>query len=140
MPCALPDGLAQQARNAAIKLARALDYVGVLAVEFFVINETGEHHLLVNEFAPRVHNTGHWTMDACLCSQFENHMRAVAGWPLGSADRHSDAVMTNLLGEDVLEWPSLAAQPDLAVHLYGKLGVEAGRKLGHKTQISAKNR
>ncbi len=138
VPCALPDDLARQARNNAIELARALEYVGVLAVEFFVLGDPGENRLLVNEFAPRVHNTGHWTMDACLCSQFENHMRAVAGWPLGPVDRHSDAVMTNLLGEDVLAWQSLAAQPDLAVHLYGKQGVAAGRKLGHKTRISAK--
>lgn len=140
IPCNLSPELAQSAIDAATKIAMALDYTGVLAVEFFVTDNVDGRQLLVNEFAPRVHNTGHWTLDACLCSQFENHIRAIAGWPLGPTERHSNAVMTNLLGPDVLEWQTLASQSDLALHLYGKKGAQEGRKLGHKTQISPKTK
>jgi 5-(carboxyamino)imidazole ribonucleotide synthase len=94
---------------------------------------------LVNEFAPRVHNSGHWTLDACAVSQFENHVRAIAGWPLGDTARHSDAVMTNLIGADVEQWRSLAAEPATAVHLYGKAEARPGRKMGHYTRISPKS-
>lgn len=138
IPCNISPKLTQSAKEAATKIATALDYIGVLAVEFFVTNDGDSQQLLVNEFAPRVHNTGHWTLDACICSQFENHIRAVAGWPLGATQRHSNAVMTNLLGPDVMEWQTLASQPNLALHLYGKTGTQEGRKLGHKTQISRK--
>lgn len=138
IPSGLSDDLEKKAHEAAIAIARALDYRGVLAVEFFVTNDTENPQLIVNEFAPRVHNTGHWTLDACLCDQFENHIRAITGWPLGTTNRHSDAKMTNLLGASILEWESLAGQQDAALHLYGKQGSEAGRKLGHMTQISLK--
>ena len=91
--------------------------------------------LLVNEIAPRVHNSGHWTIDACLVSQFENHIRAIAGWPLGDTARHSDAVMTNLIGADVERWRELAGEDGVALHLYGKAEARPGRKMGHTTRL-----
>ncbi len=90
---------------------------------------------MVNEIAPRVHNSGHWTIEACAVSQFENHMRAVAGWPLGSTERHSDAEMVNLIGQEALEWEKLAAEPGACLHLYGKREARAGRKMGHVTRL-----
>jgi 5-(carboxyamino)imidazole ribonucleotide synthase len=114
------------------KLTEALDYVGVLGVEFFANANT----LYVNEIAPRVHNSGHWTQDACVISQFEQHMRAVAGWPLGSPERHSNVVMTNLLGDESLEWSAIASQPQTGLHLYGKAEVRPGRKMGHFNRLT----
>ena len=113
----------------------ALGYIGVIGVEFFVL-KNGD--LIVNEFAPRVHNSGHWTQDACAISQFEQHIRAVAGWPLGDPARHSNAVMTNLIGHDVDAWQDLAGQPATRLHIYGKDAVREGRKMGHATKIIAK--
>ncbi len=124
----------EEAKSIAKKLADALDYVGVFAVELFVMNDGS---LLVNEIAPRVHNSGHWTIDACLVSQFGNHIRAVAGWPLGSTERHSDAVMENLIGEEAGDWKALAAKGG-ALHLYGKKEIRAGRKMGHVTYLNPK--
>ena len=125
------------AKEMAGRIADALHYCGVLAVEFFVMPEGAPEPVLVNEIAPRVHNSGHWTMDACAISQFENHIRAVAGWPIGTPARHSDAAMTNLLGEDVLHWQDILQQdPGSSIYLYGKADVRAGRKLGHVTRIS----
>jgi 5-(carboxyamino)imidazole ribonucleotide synthase len=138
IPSGLSRELEQKARTIATTIATALDYTGVIAIELFVTRDHESPLLIVNEFAPRVHNTGHWTLDGCLCNQFENHIRAIAGWPLGTTDRHSDAKMSNLLGTDILEWSALAEQPDLALHFYGKQGVKPGRKLGHMTQISPK--
>lgn len=109
------------------RILNALDYVGVLGVELF---ETPAG-LVVNEIAPRVHNSGHWTQNGCLIDQFEQHVRAVAGWPLGDGARHSDIVMENLIGDDVARVPALAADPAVAVHLYGKAEARAGRKMGH---------
>jgi 5-(carboxyamino)imidazole ribonucleotide synthase len=122
---------AANARRAARQIAEAIDYVGLLAVEFFVIGD----QVLVNEMAPRVHNSGHWTLEACVCSQFENHMRAVAGWPLGVTARHSDAEMINLIGDDVNRWRALLAEPGAALHLYGKGEARPGRKMGHVTRL-----
>jgi 5-(carboxyamino)imidazole ribonucleotide synthase len=133
VPAHASQTVAARARRIAEAITVALDYVGVLAVEMFV-TQGGE--VLVNEIAPRVHNSGHWTLDACAVSQFENHVRAVCGWPLGSTERHSDAVMTNLIGDDVAAWRSLAAEPSAAIHLYGKADARAGRKMGHVTRIS----
>ena len=131
----------QLAQAMTAKIAAALDYCGVLAVEFFVMPHEGDGRLLVNEIAPRVHNSGHWTMEACAISQFENHIRAVAGWPLGSAARHSDAIMTNLIGEDVRNWRSiLEKSPGASLYLYGKNDIRDGRKLGHVTQISPRQK
>jgi 5-(carboxyamino)imidazole ribonucleotide synthase len=125
------------AQEMAGQIAAALDYCGVLGVEFFVMPEGAPAPLLVNEIAPRVHNSGHWTMEACAISQFENHIRAIAGWPIGSVERHSDAVMTNLLGEDARGWRAILEKDSGAsLYLYGKNGIREGRKLGHVTQIS----
>jgi 5-(carboxyamino)imidazole ribonucleotide synthase len=121
-----------EAQRIATDLLEAFDYVGVMAVEMF---ETRDGQLLVNEIAPRVHNSGHWTIDGCVVSQFEQHIRAVAGWPLGDPRRHSDAVMTNLLGDEVDAWRSLAHETSTAVHLYGKGEARHGRKMGHVTRL-----
>ncbi|MEM6712866.1 MAG: 5-(carboxyamino)imidazole ribonucleotide synthase [Pseudomonadota bacterium] len=126
-----------EARTAAVAVAEGLDHVGVLAVEFFVLDSDSGQTLIVNEVAPRVHNTGHWTLDACAISQFENHIRAVAGWPLGATQRHSDAMMTNLIGEDIAQAQAALAEPQNAVHVYGKTEVRPGRKLGHLTRLSS---
>jgi 5-(carboxyamino)imidazole ribonucleotide synthase len=128
-----------RAREIGAAIATALDYVGVLAVEMFYMGSGAAEPLVVNEMAPRVHNSGHWTIDACLASQFENHMRAVAGWPLGSTDRHSDAVMTNLIGHDVDAWGKLAAEPGTALHLYGKPEARPGRKMGHVNRLKPRS-
>ena len=124
-----------EATAIAKKIADSLDYVGVLAVELFV-GKDGK--LLVNEIAPRVHNSGHWTLEACAVSQFEQHIRAVCGWPLGDPARHSDAVMTNLLGDDVAAWREYAKQPMTGLHLYGKTDARQGRKMGHVTRLYAR--
>ncbi|NIJ40509.1 5-(carboxyamino)imidazole ribonucleotide synthase [Parvibaculum indicum] len=136
-PAALTPGIAAEAIEIASTIVRELDYVGVMGVELFLLPESAgnENRLLVNEIAPRVHNSGHWTMDACLVSQFEQHVRAICGWPLGSAARHSDAVMTNLIGEDAADWTTLAAEPGCAIHLYGKTEIRTGRKMGHVTRL-----
>lgn len=123
---------ARRAQEIAAKILDELDYVGVLGVEFF---EMPKGRLLVNEIAPRVHNSGHWTLEACVISQFEQHIRAVCGWPLGSPRRHSDAVMTNLLGDDAADWRALAAKGDVALHLYDKGEPRPGRKMGHVTRL-----
>jgi 5-(carboxyamino)imidazole ribonucleotide synthase len=126
------------ARSIAGKIAEALGHVGVLAVEMF---ERGgdQPDLVVNEIAPRVHNSGHWTLDACLVSQFENHVRAICGWPLGETARHSDAIMTNLIGADVEKWRELAKEAGAAIHIYGKAEARAGRKMGHVTRLFPKS-
>ena len=110
-----------------------LEYVGVLCVEFFVDTD---NELFVNELAPRPHNSGHWTIDACLVSQFEQLVRAVCGLPLGSPERHADAVMTNLLGDDVNRWPEFLNDPSARLHLYGKTEARKGRKMGHVTRLT----
>jgi 5-(carboxyamino)imidazole ribonucleotide synthase len=119
------------ARAIAQKIGEALNYVGVFCVELFVAKDGA---LLVNEIAPRVHNSGHWTLEACLTSQFEQHIRAVAGWRLASPARHSDAVMENLIGEDARDWRALAERGG-ALHLYGKSEIRPGRKMGHITWL-----
>ena len=131
-PAAVPDSLAEAARETACKLSRSLDLVGLLAVEMFV---TADGRLLVNELAARPHNSGHWTIDACATSQFEQFVRAVAGLPLGDPRRHSDAVMENLLGDAAGDWPDLLAEPGAKLHLYGKTGMRPGRKMGHVTRL-----
>jgi 5-(carboxyamino)imidazole ribonucleotide synthase len=139
VPSPLPSAHAARAKEIAARIADDLDYVGLLAVEMFYLGGNASEPLVVNEMAPRVHNSGHWTMDACLCSQFENHMRAVAGWPLGPTDRHSDAVMTKLIGDDVAAWRTLAAEPNAAPHHYGKSEARPGRKMGHVNRIRPKS-
>jgi 5-(carboxyamino)imidazole ribonucleotide synthase len=132
LPAAIELQTAAAAKDAASKILSALDYVGVIGVEFFVL---ADGSLLANELAPRVHNSGHWTEAACVISQFEQHIRAVAGLPLGSPARHFDCVMENLIGDDMLKVPALLAEPDLMLHLYGKAETRPGRKMGHFTRI-----
>ncbi|WP_114388966.1 5-(carboxyamino)imidazole ribonucleotide synthase [Notoacmeibacter marinus] len=133
----VPSGAASSvedlARNAARKIVEALDYVGVLGIEFFV---TANDELLVNEIAPRVHNSGHWTEAACGISQFEQHVRAIAGLPLGSTARHSDCVMENLIGDEIAGLPKIAEKANAVLHHYGKRQARPGRKMGHVTYLS----
>jgi 5-(carboxyamino)imidazole ribonucleotide synthase len=135
VPARIAAATAEEAVAIASRIADALDYVGVLAVEMFLLGGAGGPRLLVNEIAPRVHNSGHWTQDACLVSQFEQHIRAVCGWPLGDPVRHSDAEMLNLLGDAASGWQRLAAEPGARLHLYGKAEARPGRKMGHLTRI-----
>ena len=133
VPAGLPHSVCVQAERITADIMEAVDYVGVMAVEFFWSDTDG---LIANEIAPRVHNSGHWTQEACQVSQFEQHIRAVAGWPLGSASRHSNAVMTNLIGHDADGWEKLSRSPDLSVTFYGKSTVRSGRKMGHTVSLS----
>ncbi|MEM9421925.1 MAG: 5-(carboxyamino)imidazole ribonucleotide synthase [Pseudomonadota bacterium] len=132
-----PSGLPAEAVRDAQKIARAiledLSYVGVLTIEFFW-SQSG--CLVANEMAPRVHNSGHWTVEACDTDQFEQHIRAVVGWPLGGVRRHSDGVMTNLIGYEANEWKELAGTSGLALTLYGKSDARAGRKMGHTVLLT----
>ncbi len=132
-PSTVAAPVAAEAREIAAGIATALDLVGLLAVEMFVMPDA---ELLVNEIAPRPHNSGHWTLDACAVSQFEQFIRAVAGLPLGDPARHSDAVMTNLIGDDAASWEALAAEAGACLHLYGKAETRPGRKMGHVTRLS----
>lgn len=134
IPAAIDRGRADEARQIAVRIANALDHIGVLAVEFFE-TDTG---LVVNEIAPRVHNSGHWTQDGCLVDQFEQHVRAIIGWPLGDGSRHSNVTMTNLIGHDIDAARDWAARPDCAVHLYGKAETRAGRKMGHVNRLTGR--
>jgi 5-(carboxyamino)imidazole ribonucleotide synthase len=136
VPARLAPEMQVEAERIARRVLDALDYVGVLGVEFFVVEDEQGERLIVNEIAPRVHNSGHWTEDACAVSQFENHIRAVAGWPLGPTTRHADVVMTNLIGGDAAEWLRLAAEPDARLHLYGKREARPGRKMGHVNRLA----
>jgi len=135
----VPARLSPSQRTDAILLAanilNALDYVGVLGVELFVT--TGG--LIVNEIAPRVHNSGHWTQEGCAVDQFEQHIRAIAGWPLGDGQRYADVVMENLIGDDMNRLPDLAKEPATAIHLYGKADTRPGRKMGHVNRVIARS-
>jgi 5-(carboxyamino)imidazole ribonucleotide synthase len=135
VPAAIPDELAARARDIAQRIAAALNYVGVLAVEMFVVNRDGKPEVLVNEIAPRVHNSGHWTLDGASVSQFEQHIRAIAGWPLGRPLRHGEVTMTNLIGDEINSYGEWLAVPGATVHLYGKGAPRPGRKMGHVTQV-----
>jgi 5-(carboxyamino)imidazole ribonucleotide synthase len=135
VPAAISPAMRVEAVLIAGKILNALDYVGVMGVELFQPPDGG---LLVNEIAPRVHNSGHWTIEACVVDQFQQHIRAVAGWPLGDGSRHSDAVMTNLIGAEAEDWQKLAANGG-GLHLYGKSQARPGRKMGHVTRISPKS-
>ncbi len=132
VPAPVPADTAAAAQAAACAVLEALGYVGVIGVEFFVARDGA---LLANEIAPRVHNSGHWTEAACAVSQFEQHIRAVAGLPLGATGRHSDCVMENLIGDEVACAAELLTQPNLVLHLYGKTEVRPGRKMGHFTRL-----
>jgi 5-(carboxyamino)imidazole ribonucleotide synthase len=136
-PARIPDALAANAREIATRIANAFDYVGVLAVEMFVVPDTSGLRLLVNEIAPRVHNSGHWTLDGASVSQFEQHIRAIAGWPLAPVHRHGDVTMTNLLGNDIDDFGLWLTKPGATVHLYGKGPAREGRKMGHVTEVKS---
>ena len=135
-PAPIDIDLQRQAVQLAEKIARGLDLVGILAVEIF---QTRDAKLLVNELAPRPHNSGHWTIDACFVSQFEQLVRAITGLPLGSPERFADAEMNNLLGDAVEDWPSHIRKPGSRLHLYGKTPIRAGRKHGHVTTLHFPN-
>jgi 5-(carboxyamino)imidazole ribonucleotide synthase len=122
-----------QAERIAATLLSALDYVGVIGIELF---ERDDGRLLVNEFAPRVHNSGHWTLDGCEVDQFEQHIRAIAGWPLGPTDAIARVEMTNLIGDEADAWLRLASEPETRLWLYGKAEARAGRKMGHVNRLS----
>lgn len=134
-PAQVKPETAAQAERIAAKVLKALDYVGVIGIELF---EMADGKLLVNEIAPRVHNTGHWTQDGCEVDQFEQHIRAVAGWPLGPTAPHCHVEMLNLLGDEVSAWPKFAAEPETRIHLYGKRAAKPGRKMGHVNRVRGK--
>jgi 5-(carboxyamino)imidazole ribonucleotide synthase len=136
VPAAIPAGLRTDAVLIASRILNALDYVGVLGVELFVT----PGGLIVNEIAPRVHNSGHWTQAGCAVDQFEQHIRAITGWPLGDGTRHADVVMENLIGADVDRAPALAAERGVQVHLYGKAETRPGRKMGHVNRVTGPSR
>ncbi len=131
-PAQATPALAEQAERIAVRILDGLDYVGVIGVELF---ELRDGRLLVNEIAPRVHNSGHWTMDGCEVDQFEQHIRAVAGWPLGPTAPIARVEMLNLLGEEAAQWARLAHEPETRLHLYGKREAKPGRKMGHVNKI-----
>ena len=133
IPAEIPAMMAMDAALMAGKILNALDYVGVMGVEMFVTPQG----LIVNEIAPRVHNSGHWTQNGCAVDQFEQHIRAVAGWPLGDGSRYLDVVMENLIGDDMDRVPDLSKDPKVSLHLYGKADVKKGRKMGHFNRVTS---
>ncbi len=132
IPARVAPSVEAQARGAAQAVLEHFDYVGVLTIEFFLMPDGA---LLANEMAPRVHNSGHWTIEAALTSQFEQHIRAIVGWPLGPTEHVCDAEMINLIGEEAGDWARLAADPSARLHLYGKRDARTGRKMGHVTRL-----
>ena len=136
VPAPIPDDFAAEARRITEKIAAAFNYVGVLAVEMFVVTEGSGPAVLVNEIAPRVHNSGHWTIDGATVSQFEQHIRAVAGWPLAKPVLLGDVEMTNLIGPEVNDYAQYLGQPGVSLHLYGKSEAPPGRKMGHVTRVT----
>lgn len=138
VPARISAAEANKARKIAEKIAKAFDYVGVVAVEMFVVKNGRNRDVLVNEIAPRVHNSGHWTLDGCSVSQFEQHIRAVAGWTLAKPLRLGRVEMTNLIGQEVDDYGRWLAVPGASVHLYGKSDARPGRKMGHVTRVFTK--
>jgi 5-(carboxyamino)imidazole ribonucleotide synthase len=135
-PAAIAPATARRAGEIVRCIADALGYVGIIAVEMFVVGRTDdEEELIVNEIAPRVHNSGHWTIDGAVTSQFEQHMRAISGWPLGSTQRRGRIVMDNLIGDDALRWCDILGEEGALLHLYGKAEIREGRKMGHVTRV-----
>ena len=135
IPAKVTPAVAVEARRIAGRIAEAFSYVGVLEVEMFVVAVGTSHAVMVNEIAPRVHNSGHWTLDGCSVSQFEQHIRAVAGWPLAVPLRYGRAEMVNLIGEEITDYRRWLDVPGACIHLYGKQTVRAGRKMGHVTRV-----
>jgi 5-(carboxyamino)imidazole ribonucleotide synthase len=135
VPAGLSAGAELEALRMTEAIARALDYVGVLAVEMFVVRDGSAERLVVNEIAPRVHNSGHWTIEGAVTSQFEQHVRAICGWPLGTTRRLGRVEMRNLIGNEAEGWAGLLREPENHLHLYGKDEARAGRKMGHVTRV-----
>ncbi|WP_020179322.1 5-(carboxyamino)imidazole ribonucleotide synthase [Methylopila sp. M107] len=135
VPAAIRRETASAAFEIAKKIADALNYVGVLGVELFVVDGPAGERVLVNEIAPRVHNSGHWTIEGAATSQFEQHVRAIAGWPLGSTKARGEVTMTNLLGAEANRWREALAENGASLHLYGKGDPKPGRKMGHVTRV-----
>ncbi|WP_131195347.1 5-(carboxyamino)imidazole ribonucleotide synthase [Lichenihabitans psoromatis] len=138
----VPAAIGAETEAEAIRMARALvdalDYVGVLAVELFVVpvaGQSGVETLVVNEIAPRVHNSGHWTLGGAVTSQFEQHIRAISGWPLGSTQRYGRILMSNLIGDEADAWLEVLSDDGASLHLYGKAEARPGRKMGHVTRV-----
>ena len=131
----VPADLTNQQKTEAVlitaKILETLKYVGVIGIEFFL----EKNSLVINEFAPRVHNSGHWTQNGCTVDQFEQHIRAITGWKLGNAERHSDVIMENLIGDEIYKTNQLVEDGSIALHLYGKADVNPGRKMGHFNRI-----
>ena len=123
------------AKEAVKRLADDLNLIGVLTLELFV---TQNGQILANEIAPRTHNSGHWTIDACAVSQFENHVRTVCGLPVGAPGRHSDCEMLNIIGDDAKTADKYLNQENACLHLYGKQDIRDGRKMGHVTILKNK--
>ncbi len=136
VPCGSSSKIVKQSHAIAERIANTVNLVGVLTVEFFVCNYDT---LLVNEIAPRTHNSGHWSIDACAVSQFENHVRCVCGLNVGSSKRHSNAEMYNLIGNDINKIDSHLTQENACIHLYGKKVIKKGRKMGHITILTEVN-
>jgi 5-(carboxyamino)imidazole ribonucleotide synthase len=136
VPAKVTPDFAAEARQVATRIVKAFDYVGVMGVEMFVVRSKGKRHVLVNEIAPRVHNSGHWTIDGASVSQFEQHIRAVAGWPLARPVRLGRKVeMTNLIGAEINDTARLLTLPGTALHVYGKGEARPRRKMGHITRV-----
>jgi len=131
VPATLSAGQRMDAVLLAARILNELEYVGVMGVELFVTSQG----LIVNEIAPRVHNSGHWTQNGCAVDQFEQHIRAIVGWPLGDGQRHTDVVMENLIGQDINHVPQILRESNNALHLYGKEDIKEGRKMGHVNRI-----
>jgi 5-(carboxyamino)imidazole ribonucleotide synthase len=131
-PARASAAVAELAETIAARILSKLGYIGVMGVEMF---ELADGHLFVNEIAPRVHNSGHWTLDGCEVDQFEQHIRAIAGWPLGPTRALARVEMENLLGEEIDHWPRLAADPDARIWVYGKGAARPGRKMGHVNRL-----
>ncbi len=140
----LPAGVSDETGNQAIaiarKIAEALNYVGTLAVEMFLVIDDGRERLVVNEIAPRVHNSGHWTIEGATTSQFAQHIRAICNWPLGSTRRLGVIEMKNLIGDDIDSWKDILSDKSAHLHLYGKAEARPGRKMGHVTRVLPESR
>jgi 5-(carboxyamino)imidazole ribonucleotide synthase len=132
VPSTMTPSQCAEAVAIATRILTSLRYVGVIGVELFAL---GDGSLVVNEIAPRVHNSGHWTEDGCVVDQFEQHVRCLAGWPIGDGARYADVVMTNLIGDEIARAHELAADPEVALHLYGKAEIRPGRKMGHVNRV-----
>lgn len=139
VPANVSSDTGREAISIARRIAEALDYVGTLAVEMFLVVENGVERVVVNEIAPRVHNSGHWTIEGAETSQFAQHVRAVCHWPLGSTTRIGDVEMRNLIGSDVDDWRAILAEGGACLHLYGKEDARPGRKMGHVTRVFRKS-